>query len=779
MTHRTLGLTSTLLATSLLATPSAQAAEGVGTFDQRCYSDVPLAQDAPANINQLPVEVSADSAEATQDGKAIYRGDVQIFQGIRTLSSKYTELNQVTRDVTAEGNVFYQDGQVTLRSNDALHSNLDTRETRLDKAEYQLHSSPARGKAEHINLNEQKRQLELETAQFTTCPPGQEMWWLKASSVKVDQNEVFGEAWNASLWLYDVPVFYVPYMTFPVKDERKSGLLYPTFGFSSSDGMDLRTPYYWNIAPNYDMTLTPRYIENRGTMLQNEFRYMPTEEQKGRLYTEYMGEDRRAKASDANIDSRWLVNLNHQSRLNDDSLRIKADATRVGEHDYNYFNDLSPPVSSGVDNQLMQSLTGGVYQEQWNFSGEVRDYQILLPDALEPHQMLPRINYNAYHTGNWYETSLSSELTRFAHSSERRKAYTGDRLHLEPELTIPLAKAPGYSLESQFKLMYTHYQQEVPSDMDSYYLQQGFGNLSSTVNRTLPSARVKGGLVFDRIGDWNQQLYTQTLEPEFQYHYVPYQNQDNIGLFDTTNMLPDYYSLFSDRRYAGLDRISDANNVSMGLTSRVFDDQSVERVRVTVGQAYSLTQPRVTLLPNQADSSNSRSLLTFEGDVHPSDPWFLKARMLYNTEESRMSLGSSAVEYRQEQFMAQLNYRYVRQGNVVVTAPYEQTDMSQLGGLTAIPINQKWQAIAAYYYDLQQSLNIDRLIGLRYDSCCWSLDLVLEQENKPDNVTLTASPETRVGLQFQMKGLGSVGSGTNYTLDTQLLPYTRPFNLND
>ena len=153
--------------------------------------------------------------------------------------------------------------------------------------------------------------------------------------------------------------------------------------------------------------------------------------------------------------------------------------------------------------------------------------------------------------------------------------------------------------------------------------------------------------------------------------------------------------------------------------------------------------------------------------------------MIYDTQEDEVNLGSSAIEYRQNKYMAQLNYRYVREGNVVYDAPYEQTNLSQLGGLTTIPINKKWQAIAAYYYDLQQKNNIDRLIGLQYDSCCWSINLVLERANKPDNVTLTADEETRFGLQFQMKGLGSVGSGTNYSLDTQLLPYTRPFNLND
>ena len=156
MTHRTLGFTYTLIAASLLEAMPALAADGVGTFDQRCYSDVPELRQDPANANQLPIEVSADSAEATQNGTAIYRGDVQVFQGLRTLSSRYTELNQNTRDLTAKGNIFYQDGQVTLRSNDALHSNLETKHTQLDNAEYQLHGSPARGKADRINLDQQQ-----------------------------------------------------------------------------------------------------------------------------------------------------------------------------------------------------------------------------------------------------------------------------------------------------------------------------------------------------------------------------------------------------------------------------------------------------------------------------------------------------------------------------------------------------------------------------------------------------------------------------------------------
>ncbi len=780
MTDRSSGTPCRLLVTaSLLISSQAWAAPGTQVVDERCYSDVPAAQPNPANLNQLPVEVNADNVVASPKGKAIYSGDVQIFQGIRSLSSHYTELDQSSHNLVARGNVFYQDGQVTLRTNDALHANLQSEETQLDKADFQLHGSPARGKANNIQMSKANKSLTLQQAQFTTCPPGQEVWWLKASEVNVNQDEVFGEAWNASLWLYDVPVLYVPYMTFPVKNERKSGLLYPTIGFSSSDGLDLRTPYYWNIAPNYDMTTTPRYIQKRGNMLQNEFRYMPDGHTQGKLYTEYMDNDREASKDNPDLTRRWLAHIDHTSKLIDDDLRVKVDATKVGHHDYNYFNDLSPPITSSVDNQLMQSMTAGYYRPDWNLSTEVRNYQLLLADALTPHSMLPRVNFNDYQHWQNLDLGLASELTRFEHSGTDHPAYTGTRFHLEPTLTLPLLHAPGYRLSGEVKTFYTHYQQQMPDNLDSYYIDRGLGNLADSADRFLPEGRVNGSLVFDRTGTWDSKLYTQTLEPEFQYLYIPYRNQNRIGLFDTTNMMPDYYSLFGDRRFAGLDRISDANKLSLGLTSRVFDNESVERVRVTVGQAYNFVTPKVTLLPNDSQTLTARSLLAFEGDVHPADHWYLKARTFYDTAQKKLSIGNGAVEYRNDKLVSQLNYRYVNNANYMYDSPYEQTDISQLGTVLQVPIGMRWQTIAAAYYDTNQGRNIDRMLGLRYDSCCWSIDLVMERAYKPDNVTLTATEETHYGLQFQMKGLGSVGSGSNFKLDTRLLPYTRPFNLND
>ena len=227
----------------------------------------------------------------------------------------------------------------------------------------------------------------------------------------------------------------------------------------------------------------------------------------------------------------------------------------------------------------------------------------------------------------------------------------------------------------------------------------GLDQLDERVSRTLPMFRAHGGLIFDRIGVWDKHLYTQTLEPEFQYLYIPYRNQDHIGIFDTTTMRQDYYSLFSDRRFAGLDRISDANQVSLGVSSRIYDQSAVERLRVSVGQAYNLVNPKVTLYPKSVPVTNPRSLLALSADVHPSDPWSFHMGMQYDTSQAEVSNSNWAIEYQHAGFLSQLNYRFVRQGSVVLAAPYQQTDISQLGTLLKVPMSRDWQLLGAYYRD--------------------------------------------------------------------------------
>ena len=771
-----------------------------GILDGLCYDYVPKVEKlAPGkDANAQPVEVDADRLEAKQGGTAVYQGDVKVRQGVRKFDSDYAELDQKSRDVIAIGNIYYNDGQITVTSDKTLKSNLDTKNSELEEGKYQVHGSPVRGSADRVTMTNNNQNITLEGAQYTTCPPGQEVWTLKAGSIDIDQTEVFGEAWNASLWLYDYPVFYFPYINFPIKDERKTGLLYPGYTQSSKNGMDITQPFYWNIAPNYDATITSRFIDRRGLMEQVEFRYMPDPAHVGSLYFENLADDKQydetpslnEKLSDGH---RYLLNARHTSRFADNAMRVSVDYTKVRDRDYNYFNDFSPKVGTQVENQLQQSLMAGYFQQNWNLNTEVRTYQILLASAQQPHELMPRINHNYYHQGNWYDLAWNTEVTRFGYNNTQASAqnlgdaYTGTRVYTAPTLTMPLIDEAGYYLDSQYKLMYTRYDQEVPDNMSSTFTKrftpEGASGVTldeGIITRTLPSFRLKGGMTFERNQDWFGGNANQTLEPEFQYLYVPYKDQDNIGVYDSTTMRQDYYSLFSDRRYAGLDRISDSNRVSVGVTSRVYDDAGDERIRLAVAQAFDFVAPRVKLYPSESLATNTRSPLSFEGDAKINEQWFAHAGAQYDMDQSEISSANSALEYRREKLISQLNYRFVRNANYDLSNTNQVADINQVGMLLTTPLNDQWHLYGGYYRDLDQGVNVDRKVGLKYDSCCWSINFNLEWVNTPDNVTMRPTSERSLGIQFEMKGLGSVGTGSKGTsLDTEALPYIRPFNLRD
>ncbi|USV56902.1 LPS assembly protein LptD [Aeromonas encheleia] len=764
-----------------------------GILNSLCYDYVPKIEKPKADqdANALPVEVDADRLEAKQGGTAVYEGDVKVRQGVRKFDSDYAQLDQKSRDVIAIGNIYYNDGQITVTSDKTLKSNLDTKDSELEEGKYQVHGSPVRGFADKVTMTNNNQNITLEGAQYTTCPPGQEAWTLKAGSIDIDQTEVFGEAYNATLWLYDYPVFYTPYINFPIKDERKTGLLYPYYKQSSDNGMEITQPFYWNIAPNYDATITPRFMDRRGLMNQVEFRYMPDPAHVGSLYFENLDNDKQYDETASLHDNlsdghRYLINARHTSMFIDNALRVSVDYTKVRDNDYNYFNDFDPSVGTQVDNQLQQSLTAGYFQQNWNLKTEVRTYQILLAGAQQPHSMLPRIDHNYYQQGNWYDLAWTTELTKFGYDNDEStigEVYTGTRLYTAPTLTVPLINAAGYYLDSQYKLMYTHYNQEVPdaSKLTAYYRDRGLTELDEQVTRVLPSVRLKGGLTFDRQQDWFGESASQTLEPEFQYLYVPYKDQDNIGIYDSTTMRQDYYSLFSDRRYAGLDRISDSNRLSLGLTTRIYDPAGDERIRLAVAQAFDFVAPKVTLYPSDEASINTRSPLSFEGDAKINEQWFAHAGAQYDMEQNRISSANSALEYRRDKLISQLSHRFIRDANYDLDSKGQEiTDLNQIGMLLTTPLNAQWRLYGGYYYELDQGVKVDRKVGLKYDSCCWSINFNMEWVNDPDNVSYKPSSERSLGIQFEMKGLGSVGTGSKGTsLDTEALPYIRPFNLRD
>ncbi|MBO1518040.1 LPS assembly protein LptD [Oceanisphaera pacifica] len=794
MRIRIIGLPLLLMSgLSLAQTQETTAATQEAAFNfSRCFSHVPLKVESTSSPNSgthsgngsnAPITVTAKTLDATRDGKILYSGDVHVEQNQRKLSADYLELEQLSRDVLAEGNIHYTDGAITVDSQERLTGNLTSKDTQLDAANYQFHGEPGRGHAKQVRLSDNTSQVDLTGASYTTCPPNGEAWQLKASSVKVEQDEVFGEAWNAVLWLGDVPVFYFPYIKFPVKDERQSGLLYPSFEFGGDNGTDISLPYYWNIAPNYDATFTPRYMKKRGTMAQLEFRYLPIKGQSGTLYGEYLSSDDELDKTQWQDDPRWLFSWRHNARFDDAGhWRASANYTKVADWDKEYFDDFSPPVGQIVDDQLIQSFRGGYYDKQWQLTTEIRDYQILKPDLpTMPFQLAPSLALTSYQGFGDFDLGLDSEITQFKNDGDQ--VYEATRVHIEPKLVYSIVNQPGAQLTADMGAYYTHYEQDVPDTLSSYYQNNlGFSanELDSSVDRLLPRLRVNGTLVFDRETQWFEQDFTQTIEPQLQYLYVPFEDQDNIGLYDTTDMRQDYYSLFSDRRYAGLDRISDANQITAGFTSRIYDAESVERLRLAIAQTYNFVSPRVRLFPNDEPSDTKRSFLTFEGDLNVDGDWFIHTEAQQDTRNKRLAAANVTLEYNNQGNLAQLGFRHLNQ--TYFPDARLDDDLNQLGGTFSWPLDPQWRLIGGHYRDIELNRNIDTLIGLRYDSCCWAVSLVWEQSQKEQKQTNPGEveQETLIGLRFELKGLSSLATGDgSFTPGTNLLPYYRPFNLNN
>ena len=749
----------------------------------RCFSHVPLQVESTTSDTNAPISVTADLLDATRDGKIIYSGQVEVEQGARKFNADQVELEQISRDVLATGNIHYTDGTISVDSDKQLTGNLNTKDTELDDAHYQFHGEPGRGHAKKVRLSDNTQQVDLKGASYTTCPPDGEVWKLKASSVKVEQDQVFGEAWNAVLWIGEVPVFYFPYLKFPVKDERQSGFLFPSFGFGGDNGTDISVPYYWNIAENYDATFTSRYMQRRGTMAQLEFRYLPIEGQDGTLYGEYLSSDDKLLNTQWQDDPRWLVNWRHNARFDAAGhWRANVDYTKVAGWDNAYFDDFKPPVGQLVDDQLMQSFRGGYYDRHWQVTTEVRDYQILKPNlATKPFQLAPSVALTSYQGFGSFDLGFDAEVTQFKNDADQ--VYEATRVHAEPKLVYSLVNQPGAQLTADVGAYYTHYEQDVPTNLAGYY-QNNLGfkvdELDTSVDRLLPRARLNGTLVFDRDTQWFDRDFTQTIEPQLQYLYVPFKDQDNIGLYDTTDMRQDYYSLFSDRRFAGLDRISDANQVTGGFTSRVYDAESVERLRLAIAQTYNFTSPRVRLFPNDEPSDTKRSFLTFEGDLNIDGNWFMHTEAQQDTRNQRLAGGNITLEYNNQGKLAQLGFRHLNQTYFPDASLTD--DLNQLGGTFSWPLDPQWRLIGGHYRDIELNRNIDSLIGLRYDSCCWAVSLVWEQAQKENKLTQPngVEQETLIGLRFELKGLSSFGAGNSaFSPGTNLLPYYRPFNLNN
>ena len=743
---------------------------GVPSYDR------PLVE---GDTNNLPVTINADHAKGNYPENAVFTGNVDINQGNSRLRSDEVQLHQQqvegqaapVRTVDALGNVHYDDNQVILKGPKAW-ANLNTKDTNVWEGDYQMVGRQGRGNADLMKQRGDNRYTILENGSFTSCLPGSDTWSVVGSEVIHDREEQVAEIWNARFKLGPVPIFYSPYLQLPVGDKRRSGFLIPNAKYSTNNGLEFALPYYWNIAPDFDATLTPRYIQKRGNVQwQNEFRYL-TQAGSGLVEFDYLPSDS-VYQGDHPTESerhRWLFYWNHFGVM-DQVWRFNVDYTKVS--DASYFNDFSSKYGSSTDGYATQKFSVGYAVDNFDATVSTRQFQVFDRTNSNSYSAEPQLDVNYYKNDlGPFDAHIYGQAVKFVNTNASRPEAT--RVHLEPTLDLPLSNAWG-SLNTEAKVMATHYQQ---TDIDDYNAANST-NYKGSVSRVMPQFKVDGKLIFER--DMNvAEGYTQTLEPRAQYLYVPFRDQSSINNYDSSLLQSDFSGLFRDRVYGGLDRIASANQVTTGVTSRIYDNAAVERFNVSVGQIYYFTESRTGDDNINWEKDNKTGSLVWAGDTYwrIADNWGLRGGVQYDTRLNNIANSNAAVEFRRdEDRLVQLSYRYASPEYIQATLPnYAATEqykdgISQVGLVASWPIVDRWSVVGAYYYDTNTSKPADQMLGLQYNSCCYALRVGYERkingwennQSKYDNV---------IGFNIELRGLSSnYGLGTQQMLRSNILPY--------
>ncbi|ODS10239.1 LPS assembly protein LptD [Vibrio scophthalmi] len=785
-----------LLAASISAavfTPQIQASEALvddsvqelPAIDQ-CLIDQPDAE----NPTQQPINVEADSLEGINGDKATYSGNVIVVQGKKRMQADNVTLHQKDNVVVAEGNVMFSDGEVKTISDKAVN-HLNTEHVELNNTKYQFLCEPGRGEAVYV-AKTGKAVYEIEDGSITSCPEGDNSWRMVASSIDIDQNDEEATFYNPRFEIQSVPVFYLPFLTVPIGDTRKTGFLYPTVSYGSSDGFEMEVPIYWNLAPNYDLETTIKYMEKRGTQLNSNFRYL-TDLGQGQIESEYLPDDKKHPEK----GDRWGFQYTH-SGIYDQAWKFDIDYSKVSDIDY--FTDVDSGIGNREDGQLIQEGQVTYRSQNWDASILARDFQVLTEEGNLPYRLLPQLKFNYYapELTPYLDFDMVSSISHFDTDATNKPSAT--RVHVEPGLTIPIGTTWG-TWTTEARLLGTYYQQDL-SGINLNDEQFNGYNLKENVTRVIPEFRSHAGIVLERdtyvLGG-----YTQTLEPQVQYLYVPKEDQSDIYLYDTTLLQTDYYGLFRSRKYSGVDRIAPANQFSYGASTRFFDDQYKERLNISFGQIFYFDKStkNSTSLGENEDESTNYSAWAVEMDFNFNDYLFYHGGIQYDIDSSEMQLGNSTLEYRFNGGYIQGNYRYVTKEYIEQTVDLNSIDstngingitqegISQAGFLAGYTLSRNWNASAQYFYDLTTEQSLEWLARLNYLDDCWYIGFTYSNQLRGWNPDFASYPnaepdyESNFSINFGIIGFGTnIGAGSGLSgLDSagNSLGYGRPFYLNN
>ncbi|MEQ1488111.1 MAG: LPS-assembly protein LptD [Methylotenera sp.] len=586
-------------------------------------------------------------------------------------------------------------------------------------------STQGRGDAKAILFEGQDKKM-LKGARFTTCAPGVDDWYIKAKELEINDYTESSVAKNAYIEFKGIPILYTPWISFSFNNQRKSGLLAPTYGTTTKSGLELSVPFYWNISPNMDATLAMRALSKRGVQLQGEFRYLE-ENFSGIDNLEFLPKDNQSG------ENRYYANLKHQHNF---GKGWSAGYSLEKVSDDQYFADLSTHIATTSRVTLPQQFNVDYVDDTWRFNALAQKFQTL-DNTSYPYERLPQMTLNGNQYFGDFNTNLYTQLVAFDTNHRAPTTVTGTRFSVYPSISLPINASYGFVTP------------KVGVHHTSYSLNNNPNNQNSA-SRTLPIVSLDGGLFFDRnltIGDGN---YSQTIEPRMFYVYIPTSNQSNIPVFDASESDLNFTSLFSENQFTGGDRINNANQLSLSLTSRLIESESgTQRLSASIGQRYYFADQNVAL-PGSTLRQNNSSDIIAGLSTNLKTSWNLDAFWQYNTDTSRSVRTTITSRYNPEPGKTlNLGYSYRKDiAGSTINSGINQIDIS-----AQWPLGNGWYGIGRANYSFQDSRNIETIAGVEYNAGCWATRTVIQHVT-----TATAYANTALYFQLELGGLASIGN---------------------
>lgn len=724
----------------------------------------------------LPQEGSEESGQVTTFSNQVvhvpgvsteFLGDVKLFHNRFRLQSESIIYRIDQNSITLPETITLREPGLLLTGERAFFD-LNSGQVDFWDTQYVLHKQHIHGHAEKL-----KRKADITTIKsgtYTSCPPSDwPIWQLRTQRMKLDATSGWGSAQNARLEVFRVPVLYFPYLQFPIDDRRKTGLLFPTIASSDLGGIDTSVPLYLNLAPNYDATLTPRYIRRRGTLYQGEFRYLNNFGQ-GALSLNTLSNDKQiiatqqAEGTSAEIaqqlePDRSYASWNHSGRY---GKHWSSYASAEYASDEEYFHDFGSDFSTSNLAYLNRTATLRYQHQYWGVGTTFSNFQTIDDDIAEedrPYMQLPAITLNAhYPLSRHLDLQLEGESTYYVREVDDALVdnLEGNRLRMIPSMQATFSSAWGHIIP-RVKVQHLNYSLESEGDSDDV---------------TVPLFSLDTGLFFERDFEWKNTHYRQTLDPRLFYLYAPTKSQSHLPNFDSSELTFNYSQLFRDSRFSGGDRFADYNQLSLGLSSAISSRDSGEEVfSVALGQAFFLKDPEVLLL--ESNDAPERSPISGYLFLRPADNWLLNASFSWDVEHNIIEENSFGATYLGD--AGQLFNIEFRSRESRVEANFNERDRSRQSKLSfAWPLSPRWKVLGYWHYNikdmsgLEGDLSIETLAGVEYENCCVNVK-ILNHRYLQEQLNELA-PKRQLRLQIQLKGLANLDDQVSDILQ-RTIPY--------